>query len=134
VDDLIRAEDGSTLRDLVSPGLRSNRPNVLVKPVQLPDANLWARQVLILADKSEVSRYAEELGGTRHMISALRANTHEFLNKLQVISGYLQMGRSEDALGYIGSLAGVHEYITTPVMKLIHNPSVAALILGKPAT
>ena len=131
VDDLLRAADGSSLRNREEYALHSSRPSILVRPVQLPDASLWARQVLILADKSEVARYAEELGGTRHMLSTLRANTHEFLNKLQVISGLLQMGRTEEALGYIGSIAAVHEHITGPVMKLIRNTSLAALILGK---
>ena len=131
IDDLIRSEDGSSLRNQVSPVIQSSRPNILVKTVQLPDANLWARQVLILADKSEVTRYVEELGGTRHMLSTLRSNTHEFLNKLQVISGLLQMGRTEEALGYIGSIAAVHEHIIGPVMKLIRNTGLAALILGK---
>ena len=124
-------DNGSSLRGQGSDALQSSYPNILVKPVQLPDAHLWARQVLILADKSEVRRYAEELVGTRHMINTLRANTHEFLNKLQVISGLLQMGRVEDAQGYIGDISAVHEHITGPVMKLIRNTSVAALILGK---
>ena len=131
IDDLIRAEDGSSLRNRITPGLQSSRPNILVKTVQLPDANLWARQVLILADKSELARYAEELGGTRHMLGTLRANTHEFHNKLQVISGLLQMGRTEEAQNYIGSIAAVHEHITGPTMKLIRNTGLAALILGK---
>ena len=131
VDDLLRTADGSSFRDREGHALHSSRPNILVRSVQLPDASLWARQVLILADKSEVSLYAEELGGTRHMLSTLRANNHEFLNKLQVISGLLQMGRTEEALGYIGAIAAVHEHITGPVMKLIRNTGVAALILGK---
>lgn len=131
VDDLLRAADGSSLRDRESPGLQSDRANILVQPVQLPDSNLWARQVLILADKSELIRYSEELGGTRHMVSTLRANTHEFLNKLQVISGLLQMGFVNEALEYIGSISAVHEHIISPVMQFIHNPNVAALILGK---
>ena len=131
VDDILRDEKGGSLRSRESHTVQSSRPNILVKPVQLPNANLWARQVLVLADKSEVIRYTEELVGTRHMIGTLRANTHEFLNKLQVISGLLQMGRTEDALSYIGSIAAVHEHITGPVMRLIRNTSVAALILGK---
>lgn len=131
VDDLLRDEEGKSLRDRDGQGLQSSKANVLVKPVQLPDSNLWARQVLILADKSEASRYAEELGGTRHMISALRANTHEFLNKLQVISGLLQMGCVQEALDYIGGVSSDHERIISPVMQLIRNHNVAALILGK---
>ena len=131
VDDLLRSADGESLRDRVCDPIQSSRSNIIVHPVQLPDSNLWARQVLILADKSEVMRYAEELGGTRHMISTLRANTHEFLNKLQVISGLLQMGYVAEALEYIGTLSAVHEQIISPVMQLIHNSNVAALILGK---
>ena len=131
VDDLLRAEDGTSLRGREEQGLQSDHANILVRPAPLPDSNLWARQVLILADKSEVTRYAEELGGTRHMISALRANTHEFLNKLQVISGLLQMGYVSEALEYIGSMSAIHEHIVGPVMQLIRNSNVAALILGK---
>ena len=133
VDDLLRAEDGSSFRDRADQeiGQQSSRANILAKNVQLPDSNLWARQVLLLADKSEVTRYADELVGSRHMISALRANTHEFLNKLQVISGLLQMGYVSEALDYIGSLSSVHEQIIGPVIKLIRNANVAALILGK---
>jgi CitB family two-component system sensor histidine kinase MalK/two-component system sensor histidine kinase DctS len=131
VDDLLRAEDGSSLRDREGLTLQSSRPNILVRPVQIPNAELWARQVLILADKSEVTQYAEELVGTQHMVSTLRANTHEFLNKLQVISGLLQMGQTEEAQRYIGSINTAYEHITGPVLKLIRNTNVAALILGK---
>ena len=131
VDDLLRADDGSSLRSREDQIIQSSRPSILVRPVRLPDSNLWARQVLILTDKSEVMRYAEELGGTRHMVSTLRANTHEFSNKLQVISGLLQMDYIDEARAYIGSLAAVHERTIGPVMKLIRNSGVAALILGK---
>ena len=131
VDELLRAADGSSFRGREGHAIQSSRPSIVVRAVQLPNASLWARQVLILADKSEVTRYAEELGGTRHMLNTLRANTHEFLNKLQVISGLLQMGRTEEAQSYIGDIAAVHEHITGPTMKLIRNTGLAALILGK---
>ncbi len=131
VDDLLRDQEGLSLRDRQSGVLQSDHANILVRVVQLPNSNLWARQVLILADKSEVIRYTEQLGGTRHMINTLRANTHEFLNKLQVISGLLQMGYVNEAVGYIGNIATHHEQSTGPVLKLIRNPNVAALILGK---
>ncbi len=131
VDDLLRQENGNSLQGLGPHTIQSNRPNVLVRVVPLPDSNLWARQVLILLDKSETMRYAEQLGGTQHMINALRANTHEFLNKLQVISGLLQMGYVTDAQEYIGGIAANYDQSIGPVMKLIREPNVSALILGK---
>lgn len=131
LDDLLRAEDGSSLRDRQHTAIQSNYPNILIKAIQLPNASLWARQVLILVDKSEVLHYAEELGGTRHMLNTLRANTHEFLNRLQIISGLLQMGHIEQAQQYIGTISANHEHITAPVIQRIRNTSVAALVLGK---
>ena len=131
VDELIRSENGDSLRNRQPGTIRTNRSNVLVRPVQLPDANLWARQVLILSDRSDAERYAQELVGTQHILDALRANTHEFMNKLQVISGLLQMGHVAEAQAYIGDMSSVHGHIVGPVMKLIRNANVAALILGK---
>lgn len=131
IDDILRAEDGSSLQTCTNRLIQSNRSNIIIKHAPLPDSNLWARQVLILADKSEIMRYTEELGGIRHMVNTLRANTHEFLNKLQVISGLLQMGRAEEAQSYISNLSSHYEQIVGPVMKFIRNSNVAALILGK---
>ena len=41
------------------------------------------------------------------------------------------MGRGEEALGYIGSVSASQAQIIGPVIQLIHNSNVAALILGK---
>lgn len=131
VDDLLRSESGGSLLKISGEDLPTNRPNLLVNSIQLKSSSRWARQVLIMKDKSEAFRRAEQLNGTRHIISALRANTHEFSNKLQVISGLLQMNRAQEALNYIGNVSVVHAQLITPVMQLIHNANVAALILGK---
>lgn len=131
VDTLLRSESGESLKGISGENLPTNRPNILINSLQVKNSSRWARQVLILKDKSELRRQAEQLGGTRHIISALRANNHEFINKLQVIAGLLQMERADDALVYIGNVSADHAHTITPVMQLIHNPSVAALILGK---
>ena len=131
VDDLLRSEAGGSLLKISGEDLPTNRPNLLINSIYLESSSRWARQVLILKDKSEAFRRAEQLNGTRHIISALRANTHEFSNKLQVISGLLQMDRAQEALNYIGTVSQIQAQLISPVMQLIHNPNVAALILGK---
>lgn len=131
VDELLRSNKGESLRNITGENILTNHPNVMVTSIILNTKNSWTRQVLILKDKSEEFRRAEQLNGTRHIVSALRANNHEFMNKLQVISGLLQMGRAAEALDYIGSVSADHAQIITPVMQLIHNANVAALILGK---
>ena len=50
------------------------------------------RVLIILRDRTEYIRIDQQLIGTNHVIEALRANTHEFLNKLHIISGLLQIG------------------------------------------
>lgn len=131
VDTLLLAENGESLKGAEGESLPTSRPNVLINSLQVKNSSRWARQVLILKDKSELRRQAEQLGGTRHIVSALRANNHEFINKLQVIAGLLQMDRAEDALAYIGIVSAEHAQTITPVMQLIHNANVAALLLGK---
>lgn len=61
----------------------------------------------------------------------LRANNHEFMNKLQVISGLIQMGQTQEALSYIGSVAETQTRAISPILQNIVSPTVAALILGK---
>lgn len=131
VDELLRDNKGESLRGVTGEDLLTNHPNLLVNSILVESSSSWNRQVLILKDKSEAFRRAEQLNGTRHIISTLRANNHEFMNRVQVISGLLQMGRVQEAMSYIGEISVTHARIIAPVMQLIHNANVAALILGK---
>lgn len=131
VDDILLCENGESLLHAEGEDMSTNHPNLLVNSICLESGSRWARQVLILKDKSEAFRRAEQLNGTRHIVSTLRANNHEFMNKLQIIAGFLQMGQPQEALSYIGAVSATHAQIITPVMQLIHNANVAALILGK---
>lgn len=134
VDEILRSNEGHSLRGISGENLLSSHPNLMVNSILMKSGSPWARQVLILNDKSEAFRRAEQLNGTRHIISTLRANNHEFMNRIQVISGLLQMGRAQEAMGYIGEISATHAQIIAPVMQLIHNSNVAALILGKMST
>lgn len=131
VDELLRLESGESLKGISGENLLTSRPNILINSIQVKNSSRWARQVLILKDRSELRRQAEQLGGTRHIVSALRANNHEFINRIQVIAGLLQMDRAADALDYIGAVSAEHAQTISPVLQLIHNANVAALLLGK---
>lgn len=131
IDTVLRAIDGGTLYQNAGRDIAVSQPNILVNSILLSHSSSQTRQMLIVQDRSELVRQAQQLNGTRHIVTALRANNHEFLNKLQVLSGLLQMGQTDEALRYIGTLSSLHAQTITPVMQLIHNPSVAALILGK---
>ena len=87
--------------------------------------------VAILRNRTELTAMAEELTGVNHLMGALRSNTHEFMNKLQVILGFLRIGEAEEAQKYISGIAQEHNEVIAPVVQKIENKTLAALILGK---
>lgn len=82
-------------------------------------------------DKTEVTRLAEEITGVNQIVEALRANTHEFMNKLHVILGLIQIGELDEAKKQIVDIRERQQNITSLVMNKIKDPVISALILGK---
>lgn len=87
--------------------------------------------VAIFRDRSEVTALAEDLTGSRHLVEAMRAYTHEFVNKLHTILGLIQLGRTEQAEQYILDVSQVHHQSVSRVMHQIQDTAVAALLVGK---
>ncbi len=87
--------------------------------------------VTILRNRTELTRMAEELTGVNHMVDALRSNTHEFMNKLQVILGLLRIGDPGEAEKYITGISREHTEVVSPLLHKIQNKNLGALILGK---
>ena len=131
LDGIIRDEKGGSLLEKRRENAQTSRPNILCTSIPQEKEGRRTGATLILKDRSEAMRRAEQLNGTRHVISALRANTHEFMNKLQVISGLLQMERTEEAKAYIGAISAVQSKLVAPVLQHIRNANTAALLLGK---
>ena len=90
-----------------------------------------AGAVAIFRDRTEVTALAEELTGSRHLVEAMRAYTHEFINKLHTILGLIQLGRAEEAEQYILDVSQVHHQSVSRVMNQIQDTAVAALLVGK---
>ena len=82
-------------------------------------------------DKTEAVNLAEELTGVRQIVEALRANQHEFKNKLHVLLGFLHTRQYEMAEDFIMDTYERQEKIIGIVSKGIGNSTIAALILGK---
>ena len=87
--------------------------------------------VAIFRDRSEATSLAEELTGVRHLVEAMRAYTHEFVNKLHTILGMIQLGQTEKAEQYILDISQVHHQSVSRVMNQIQDTAVAALLVGK---
>ena len=106
-----------------------NEKSFLVSCVPLrPLENLNAVMV-ILRNRTEFVNLTEQLTGLNHIIDALRANTHEFRNKLHIISGLLQFGENSKAMEFINDV--VNETHGKNILRLIQDKTIAALLIGK---
>lgn len=93
--------------------------------------NVVVGALCILRDRTEYTKMMEDLSGVRYMVDSMRANNHDFVNKLHVILGLLQMGNVTQACEYITHVTTIEQSVIHTVMKKIEDPSVAALIIGK---
>ncbi|WP_430884954.1 ATP-binding protein [Fusibacter sp. JL216-2] len=84
-----------------------------------------------ILDRTAFVKKAEEVTGVRIIIDALRANSHEFRNKLHVLLGLLQLEKFEKAKEFIRNVKSENENLHRMVSSKIKNPTISALLLGK---
>ena len=80
---------------------------------------------------TEVNQIAEELTGVKKIVNALRARTHEFLNKLHVISGLIQLEAYDEAKKYIDNITHKEQSLMSFLLDNIHSSAVVGLLMGK---
>jgi len=90
--------------------------------------------VLILRDRTELLRTLRELDGARDVTQALRAQAHEFSNRMHVVSGLVEMGQSQEAIDFIARAGHGGSLTAAPLAPGIANPDVVALLLAKTTT
>ena len=104
---------------------------VLADRMPLYENGTLAGAVSIFRNRTELTRMADDLTGVQHMVEAMRAYTHEFMNKLHVILGLLQIGEPEKAQQYIMDTTRTQRVAVSRIMNQIRQPSVGALLVGK---
>lgn len=75
--------------------------------------------------------FTEDFEGTKFLVDSMRANNHDFTNKLHVILGLIQIGQYDKAISYIENISIIQKETISHIMKAIDNPSFAALLIGK---
>ncbi|MEQ2455493.1 sensor histidine kinase [Flavonifractor hominis] len=105
--------------------------HVLADRLPVYENGRLAGAVSIFRNRTEVTRLADDLTGVRHMVDAMRSYTHEFMNKLHVILGLLQIGQPDRAQQYIMDTTRIQQEAVGRIMNQIKEPSVAALLVGK---
>src|SRR5205823_6802126 len=88
--------------------------------------------VATLRDTTELTGLARGLG-VDSLTDALRAQAHEFANRLHTIAGLMQVGRPEEAMKLIAQTSGVHQELTESLLERVGDPVLGALLLAKAA-
>ena len=85
----------------------------------------------LMEDLTTVRIRAEELTGIKQINEGLRAQNHEFLNKLHTISGLIQLEEYDEAIQYITGISNNRQEMIARLSDNVKDPSVAGLLLGK---
>ena len=87
--------------------------------------------VTTLRDRTELSSLERELGSTRAISDTLRAQTHEFANRLHTISGLLTLEEYDEAIRFVQGVGRERAGLDGSVTSRIEDPTVAALLIAK---
>ena len=109
------------------------KADIILDHVPIKEDGITVGTIAILHNRAEYKKLMEELSGTRYLVDSMRANNHDFTNKLHVILGLIQMGMYDDASSYIQNITMVQRENISKVMNAVSEPAVAALLIGKTA-
>lgn len=89
--------------------------------------------VVTLRDRTDIEGLTRELDGERSLTESMRAQQHEFSNRMHAVAGLLELGRSMDALDYLHEIRGTTADLDQTLRRHIAAPQIVGLMLGKAA-
>ncbi|MFS0779921.1 DcuS/MalK family sensor histidine kinase [Neobacillus sp. 3P2-tot-E-2] len=104
---------------------------ILVNRVPVVVENQPVGAIATFRDKTEVQVLAEQLTGVRNYADALRAQAHEFMNKLHVILGLVRTEQYETLANYVSETVNHRETEVGFVTKKVLDPVLAGFLIGK---
>jgi two-component system CitB family sensor kinase len=90
-----------------------------------------AGSVVTLRDRTELEALVRELNAVTGLTNALRAQEHEFTNRLHVMSGLLELGAYDEAAGYLDEISTGSITAGEALRARVAPQVVAALLLAK---
>jgi len=89
--------------------------------------------VATFRDRTELESLLRELDNARSVSEALRAQAHDFSNRLHTIAGLIELGRQEEAIRLTTESSSVSQELTESLLERVGDPVLGALLLGKSA-
>jgi two-component system, CitB family, sensor kinase len=90
--------------------------------------------VLVVRDRTDVESLTRQLDAVQLMSTALRAQRHEFANRLHLLNGLLHAGHTEEAAQYVEELLGTGPLgSAVPGIEAVRDPYLQAFLAAKAA-
>jgi two-component system CitB family sensor kinase len=87
--------------------------------------------IVTLRDRTELEALLRELDSVRGLTDAMRAQAHEFSNRLHTLAGLLALGHHEAAREFIAEVTEADTELRRDLVERIADEHVAALLLAK---
>jgi len=99
-------------------------------PVRL-DHRAHVGWVVTFQDRTESEGLLRELDTVAGLAEALRAQSHEFSNRLHTVVGLVQLGCYDEAVSFVTDLTSARNDLSRALVDHVDDPVVGALLLGK---
>ncbi|MET9628203.1 sensor histidine kinase [Lentzea sp. NPDC006480] len=90
-----------------------------------------AGAVVTLRDRTELLALQHELDASQHATDTLRAQAHEFANRLHTIAGLISLKEYDEVTNYVHQISSAQDQWRAEVSSSIGDPAVAALLIAK---
>ena len=87
--------------------------------------------VVTFHDQTESESLKRDLDEAIGLTEALRAQSHEFANRLHTLVGLVELGQYEEAIRFVTDVTSARDCLTEQLRAAIRDPRLVALILAK---
>jgi two-component system CitB family sensor kinase len=87
--------------------------------------------VVTLRDRTELEGLLRELDSVDALTDALRAQQHEFANRMHTVAGLIELGDQQAAIRYALEVSGQTAGLAEAIRERIEAPEIAALLIAK---
>ena len=87
--------------------------------------------VVTFQDRTESEALKRALDEATGLTETLRAQSHEFANRLHTVVGLVELGHYAEAVQFVTDVSAAREELTGQLTEAISEPKLAALILAK---
>jgi two-component system CitB family sensor kinase len=106
---------------------------LVINRMEVTHGNRSLGAVVTLRDRTELEEALRQLDEVRVLTDALRAQQHEFSNRMHALTGLLELGQHQAALSYLADINAASVGLAASLQARIDCPTVVALLVAKTA-